>query len=73
MCKLFHTARGSELWGLWFLLETKQDVRFCDVMNTCLLYFETFAKLLIIIINQYITLKMLKDCLALEEDYISKF
>ena len=56
-----------------FLLKTKQDVRFCDVMNTFLLYFETFSNLLIITIKQYITLQMLKDCLALEAHYISKF
>ena len=73
VCKLFHIGKSSDLYLLWFLLKTKLDVHFCDVMNTFLLYFETFAKLLIIIINQYITLKMLKDCLALEEDYISKF
>lgn len=56
------------------LIEKKnQDVCFCDVMNTFLLYSETFAKLLIITIKQYITLKMLKDYLALEADYIPKF
>lgn len=44
MCKLFHIGKSSDLY-LWFLLKTKLDVHFCDVMNTFLLYFETFAKL----------------------------
>ncbi|CAI9155790.1 unnamed protein product [Rangifer tarandus platyrhynchus] len=46
VCKLFHIGKSSDLYLLWFLLKTKLDVHFCDVMNTFLLYFETFAKLI---------------------------
>ena len=46
MCKLFHIGKSSDLYLLWFLLKTKQDVHFCHVMNIFLLYFETFAKLI---------------------------
>jgi hypothetical protein len=69
VCKLFHIGKSFDLY-LWFLLKTKLDVHFCDVMNTLLLYFETFAKLNTLTLYN---IKMLKDCLALEADHVLKF
>lgn len=58
MCKLFHIGKSSDLY-LWFLLKTKLDVHFCDVMNTFLLYFETFAKLNTITLYNILNVKEL--------------
>lgn len=53
-----------------FLLKTKLDVHFCDVMNTFLLYFETIAKLNTLTLYN---IKMLKNCLVLEAGHVPKF
>lgn len=69
MCKLFHIGKSSDLY-LWFLLKTKLDVHFCDVMNTFLLYFKTFAKLNTVTLYNIIKKKKLKDCLVSEADHV---